>query len=241
MHPLTLPLRAAGTLSLAAQALPAAAEPPVPVAAIVKVPAPALAPRFLIVGRMRDTIPQYAAIAGLDYKIYTLTRADKQFGGVYLWQDRQAAEAWFNPAWFERVRKEREVEPEVRTLEVPVAIDNQVAGAPPPGADAVATYVSLPVPPGIDRARLLAEFNAAVPTYQKVPGLLRKYFTVGDDGRFGGIYLWVTAASAEAWFSPAWHERVRKTYGTDAVIEWFDAPIVLPTTLAQNRVSMVRP
>jgi len=97
------------------------------------------------------------------------------------------------------------------------------------------------VPPGIDRARLVAEFKAAVPTYQRVPGLLRKYFTVSDDGRFGGIYLWASAASAEAWFSPAWHERVRKTYGVDAAIEWFDAPIVLPTTLAQNRVSMVRP
>ena len=62
MHPLTLPLCAAGTLSLAAQAQNApAVESPVPVAVIVKVPAPALAPRFLIVGRMRDTIPQYAA------------------------------------------------------------------------------------------------------------------------------------------------------------------------------------
>lgn len=37
---------------------------------IAKVPAPALAPRFLILKRMRDSVPQYVAIPGLDYKIF---------------------------------------------------------------------------------------------------------------------------------------------------------------------------
>ena len=93
----------------------------------------------------------------------------------------------------------------------------------------------LPAPRGT------AEFRAAIPVYQKVPGLMRKYFVISDDGRFGGIYLWDTQASADQWFNAAWHARVRTTYGAAAALEWFDAPILLPSHLADNRIEMAQP
>jgi heme-degrading monooxygenase HmoA len=74
-----------------------------------------------------------------------------------------------------------------------------------------------------------------VPTYQKIPGLLRKHFTMTSN-TFGGVYVWKDEASAKAWFNTAWHERVRKTYGQDAKIEWLDTPILLPTQNASNAV-----
>jgi hypothetical protein len=40
--------------------------------------------------------------------------------------------------------------------------------------------------------------------------------------------VWKDEASAKNWFNTAWRERVRKTYGQDAKIEWFDTPILLP-------------
>jgi hypothetical protein len=48
------------------------------------------------------------------------------------------------------------------------------------------------------------------------------------DGQFGGIYLWGSQANADQWFSPAWYQRVRGSYGKAATLEWFDAPILLP-------------
>ena len=48
------------------------------------------------------------------------------------------------------------------------------------------------------------------------------------DGKFGGIYIWKDEASANAWFTPAWHDRVLKEYGQPASLEWFDTPILLP-------------
>lgn len=235
---------AATLLAAAAQAQAPQAAPPVatPVAVIVKVPTPWYAPRFVVAGKMRDTIPQYEQLPGLDYKMFSFARADGDFGGIYLWKTRAAADQWFNTAWFERVRKERGAEGNVRIFEVPVVLENTatVAAASTEG-NAVATLVTIPVPPGVSRDRLVAEFQASIPLYQKVPGLMRKYYIITTDGRFGGIYLWDSQAGGERWFNTAWHERGRAAYGSDARIEWFDTPILLPTKVATNRIELARP
>jgi hypothetical protein len=213
-----------------------------PVAVIVKVPKPWYAPRAVIVSKMRDTIPQYESLPGLSYKMYSFAQSDGQFGGIYLWKDAASAQAWFNPAWFDRVKTERGVDADVRYFEVPVALDNVSPSSTPDAlGEAVATLVTVPVPPGADRAQLIAEFRKSIPIYQQVPGLRRKYFVITDDARFGGIYLWENQASAERWFDDAWHQRVRKTYGADAVMEWFDIPILLPSKVQDNRIDLARP
>ena len=50
----------------------------------------------------------------------------------------------------------------------------------------VAVVVSIATPPGVTDAYLKAEFDKAVPRYQAIPGLIRKYFTI-EPKRFGGI------------------------------------------------------
>jgi heme-degrading monooxygenase HmoA len=191
---------------------------------------------------MRDTVPQYEKLPGLAYKMFSLSPADGTFGGLYFWRSRADAQAWFNPAWFERVEKERGAKGDVRTFDAPVTVDNTANGAlASSDSKAVATVVLIPTPAGVTRQRLEAEFRAAVPVYQKVPGLLRKHFVVTDDGQFGGVYLWADKAAAEQWFTPAWHARALQTYGKDARLEWFDTPILLPTAVADNRVDVIRP
>lgn len=237
------PARSAACLLLGALAAPATHAQPIggagmdsssAVAAVVKVPKPWYAPRALVISRMRDTIPQYRAVPGLAYKAYSLAQADGRYGGLYLWKDEASARAFFGPGWFERVEKERGVSGQVQFYEVPVAIDNTMGTAPDDG-NAVGTVVTVTRPPTINKAQLVQEFRNAIPVYQKVPGLLRKYFIVTEDGRFGGIYLWKDAASAQQWFSEAWKERVVKTYGSAASIEWFDTPILLPSSMAGNQ------
>jgi heme-degrading monooxygenase HmoA len=226
---------AATASGLAAQtATPNTAESP-PVVAIVKIAKPWYAPMALVRSKMRETMPQYAKLPGLDFKAFSVARPDGEFGGIYYWRDRATAQAWFNPAWFERVRQERGVEGQVRYFEAWVSIDN-TAGGTPVDADsaAVATVVQIPLPAAISQERLLAEFKAAVPTYQAVPGLLRKHFITGGEGAarsFGGVYLWRDEASAKAFFSSTWQARVQSTYGAPAQIEWFDVPILLPSSL----------
>jgi hypothetical protein len=88
----------------------------------------------------------------------------------------------------------------------------------------VATLVVIKTPPGLTREKLEAGFAASVPTYQKVPGLIRKYYTVNGDG-FGGMYLWKDRASAEAWYTAAWAAQCKQRYGTECLLTWFDTPL----------------
>jgi heme-degrading monooxygenase HmoA len=205
------------------------------VVTIVKIAKPANAPAALVRSKMRETVDLYGKLPGLDFKAFSLARPDSAYGGIYSWRDRAAAQAWFNPAWFERVRQERGVEGQVRFFEAWLSIDNSPGGtAADNDSKSVATLVEIALPAGVGNERLWAEFKAAVPTYQKLPGLLRKHFIVSGEGaerRFGGVYLWRDEASAQAWFSAAWQERVRSTYGAPASVEWFDTPVLLPTLL----------
>ena len=92
-----------------------------PVAVVVKVPTPWYAPKFFVTSKMRDTIPQYQAIAGLNFKAFSFAKADGHYGGIYLWKDLDAARAWFTPQWFERVKQERGAPANVRVFEVALA------------------------------------------------------------------------------------------------------------------------
>jgi len=197
-------------------------------AVIVKVAAPWYAPRFLVAGKMRDSIPLYQSLAGLNFKAYSFARADGHFGGIYLWKDATSARAWFSPEWFERVKRERGVPGDVRFFEVLTALDNTPGGTTGNrDASAVGTLVEIPIPAGVTKERLAEGFASSVPGFQKVPGLLRKYFITTSQGKFGGIYLWKDEASARAWFTEAWHNKVQKDYGQPAALEWFDIPILI--------------
>lgn len=103
---------------------------------------------------------------------------------------------------------------------------SMLATAAPVLAQQVAVVVVVPTPPGLPRDRIEAGMKASIPQYEKLPGLIRKYFTIQPDG-FGGMYLWKDRASADAWFNAAWCERVKQTYGRDAAVSYFDVPIAI--------------
>lgn len=221
----------------AAEAVPVPVPVPVPVVVIVRVPKPWYAPRSLVVAKMRDTLPQYARMPGLLFKAFSLERDSGDFGGVYYWRSRADADAWFNAAWFERVRKERGVEPRLQIYEAPLSIDNQPGGtAADNDSRTVVAVVDVRVPPGLTRARIDELFRQSVPEHQQASGLLRKHFTVAEGGAtFGGVYLWRDEAAARAWYDEAWQARALKGTGAPAQITWFDTPILLPTQDDANR------
>ena len=197
---------------------------------IVRIPVPKLAPKWLVRRKMKATIDLYSSIPGLEFKLFTFERDSGDFGGIYTWQDRSSAAEWFNPEWFARVKRERGSEAYVRFFDAPLSIDNVEGGVPGSvGGPHVATLVQIPIPPGITNDLVLSGFADAEETYRKVRGLLRKNFIIGEQGTFGGVYLWDSMASAQAWFDDEWRQRVNDTYGNPPTVEWFEVPIVLPS------------
>ncbi len=94
-------------------------------------------------------------------------------------------------------------------------------------ANPVAVTVNIPVPPQMTREQLVRLFDASQPQYRALPGLIRKYYSIGDDNRAGGIYLWSSRAAAEAHYNEAWKAGVLKRWGQPAATAYYEVPIVL--------------
>lgn len=103
----------------------------------------------------------------------------------------------------------------------------------------VTVVVAVPTPAGLPRAKIEAGIRASVPTYRAVPGLLRKYFTIGQTD-FGGIYLFSSRGTADAWFNEAWRMRLLKTYGKPAVVTYYDVPLAIDNAELPKSVSVPR-
>ncbi len=99
--------------------------------AIVRVHAPWYAPRFAIVGKFRDAIPEYEQVAGLDNKYFVLTD-QRYFGGIYDWQSRALAEAYYSDSWRGAIRARRGVDPDLLILDAPFSLAGRASphGAP---------------------------------------------------------------------------------------------------------------
>lgn len=68
----------------------------------------------------------YDGMAGLRSKTYWIDWERGEYGGFYLWETREAAEALYTPEWIEQATAFYGSRPEIRFLEVPVYVDNVV-------------------------------------------------------------------------------------------------------------------
>jgi Putative mono-oxygenase ydhR len=188
--------------------LPEASAEAAPTVVVVEVARPWYAMDWMIVRRMRDAVPQYRAAPGLRFKAFTLARASGDFGGIYLWRDRAAANAWFNAAWYRRVREQFGVEPRVRMFAVdgPVRIAGNLYWATQ--ADAMAALVVVP-----------EGHRASAPPEDA----LIAYPIRTATGR-GQVLIWRDGATANRAVA-AWRKR---SGGAGVQVEWFDAPILTP-------------
>ena len=90
---------------------------------------------------------------------------------------------------------------------------------------AIVTF-QLPKPITLDEARNI--FMITAPKYLDVPGLIRKYYLLSQDGStVGGIYLWDSREEAEALYTEEWRSFVREKYDTDPSVIYMDTPVVV--------------
>ena len=98
----------------------------------------------------------------------------------------------------------------------------------------VVAVVKIPIPQGGTRAQVVAGMVKSIPEYEKLPGLVRKYYTLTDDGKYGGIYLFENRKAAEDHFNDDWRANIVKTRGAPAEVTYFYVPIVIEGPAAQK-------
>jgi hypothetical protein len=73
------------------------------------------------------TAPTYRALAGKGLISKHYLNGDAGTGGVYLWESRAAAEAWFTPEWLDELTRRFGARPGLTWYDTHVMVDN-VAG-----------------------------------------------------------------------------------------------------------------
>ena len=73
----------------------------------------------------QGSAPKYQGLPGLVRKYY-LFGEDGQVGGVYLWESREQAEAFYNADWRQFIKDRYGAEPQIQYFESPVIVDNAI-------------------------------------------------------------------------------------------------------------------
>jgi hypothetical protein len=92
----------------------------------------------------------------------------------------------------------------------------------------VVAIVTFQMPKPTTAEEMSAAFQAAVPMFQAVPGLLMTYFYVSEDGRrAGGIYVWASRADADRLYNGEWRPFVEKKFGSPPSIDFLNSPVMI--------------
>lgn len=90
----------------------------------------------------------------------------------------------------------------------------------------------LPQPVTPDEAKEI--FLSTAPNYRDIPGLIRKYYILSEDGTTaGGVYLWKSREDAESVYTEEWKTFVLSKYGTEPSIYYFATPVVVDNLMGE--------
>lgn len=80
--------------------------------------------------------------------------------------------------------------------------------------------------------------TSTAPIYRDLgrKGLIRKDYLNGDAGT-GGVYLWDSRASAEAWFTEERVEQLTQRFGARPRLTWYDTHVTVDNVNGETRVN----
>ncbi len=92
----------------------------------------------------------------------------------------------------------------------------------------ITAIVQFKLPKPVTREKAQELFLGTAPKYREVPGLVRKYYLLSQDGTTaGGAYLWLSRQHAESLYTAEWRQFIAKTYGADPKVEYFETPVIV--------------
>ena len=90
--------------------------------AIVRFPAPAGLTGAKLRAVLEEGVPRYQGIPGLHRKYFAGN--ETHGGGIYEWESRATAQAFYNDTWRERLRTVYGATPEIQFFDVHAVVDN---------------------------------------------------------------------------------------------------------------------
>ena len=91
----------------------------------------------------------------------------------------------------------------------------------------VGAWIEIPLTLGTSREAARAACASLAPAWRRMPGLLRVYFLLADDGRrLTAWTLWASMDDARRLVTPLFRQRVRERFGALPRVRWYEAAAV---------------
>lgn len=101
----------------------------------------------------------------------------------------------------------------------------------------IGVLTQYPLSPELTIHEIEQIYEQAAPKLLHMPGLIRKYFFVQENGRAAtGVYLWEARAAAEAFFTPEWMDFMTAKYGARPKVTYFHCPVVVDNASGEIEV-----
>ncbi len=99
----------------------------------------------------------------------------------------------------------------------------------------ITEIITFGIPDGMTREEVVANCRRSAPSWRANPDLIRKnYLYDAETRRAGGVYLWRTMDGVRSARNAAWLDRVRRTYGSEPIVQYFETPIVADNALGET-------
>jgi len=103
----------------------------------------------------------------------------------------------------------------------------------------ITSIVNFTLPLAVTLEKATELFENGTDNYRTVPGLIRKYYLLSNDGRTaGGVYLWESQEKAADFYNQEWFQLIEDKYHCKPIISYFQTPVIvdnLAGTLIVNR------
>jgi len=98
----------------------------------------------------------------------------------------------------------------------------------------ITTIVEFELARPLSREQAKEIFLSTAPKYRGMPGLIRKYYFVNQEGtRSGGVYLWQSRQDADRLYNDDWKSFVRGKYGVEPRVIYLETPVVVDNVINQ--------
>lgn len=98
--------------------------------------------------------------------------------------------------------------------------------------------VQFKLPASVTREQAEKLFAHIARIYHDIPGLIRKYFLLAEDGKSaGGVYLWRTRQEAEAFYNENFKLAIAEKFGSEPSITYFESPVVVDNLTGETITS----
>jgi hypothetical protein len=99
----------------------------------------------------------------------------------------------------------------------------------------ITAIVRFKLPAHIDAAKAAELFKGSAPKYQRLAGLVRKYYLFDAESRTGGgCYLWESREAAERLYNAEWRKTIADRYGSAPEISYYETPVIVDNSLGKT-------